>query len=377
MKITDVKTTVIKGNFEWTLVLVYTDEGITGLGEAYWGAGVKETILHMKDMLVGQDPTDVERIYQDMYRAFLACGSTGGIAVTAISGIEIALWDIAGKVLNAPVYKLLGGKFRDKIRVYADCGSDPARRPEAYARKALGVRDRGYTAMKFDIDGAFPELPQRDRYNRCLSAAEVERMAGLVKAVREAVGNEVDLAIDLHWSYNTVDAIKIAHRLEECNLMWLEDPIPPENVDALAKVTAATKTPICTGENLYTKHGFREVIRKQAADILEPDIPKVGGLAETKKIADMAESYYIPVAPHNVSSPVGTIAAAHVCASIPNFLALEFHSADVPWWNDLIKTGKPIIDEGYIQVPDKPGLGVELNEEVIIKHLKKGETFSL
>lgn len=371
MKIADVKTAVIRGNFEWILVRVYTNDGIIGLGEAYWGAGVKDIIHNMKSMLLGQNPMNVDVLHQRMMRGMSGAGSIAGATVTAISGVELALWDIAGKALDTPVYNLLGGKYRDKIRIYADCGGSPD--PEACVEKAKEVKAMGYTALKFDTH-VLPFI-QRDPYNRCLSVKDIHHIAETVGAIRGAVDDDTDLCLDCHWQYSTKDAIRLARALEEYDLLWLEDPIPPENVDALAKVTRSTKTPICTGENLYTKHGFRELIQKQATDIVAPDVPKVGGLLESKRIADMADTYYIPMAPHNVSGPIGTMAAAHVCASIPNFLVMEFHSLEVPWWNDLARGEGPIIKDGYIAIPDKPGIGIELNEEVAIQHLKEGETF--
>jgi len=370
VKITDIKTAVIKGNFEWIIVKIYTDEGITGIGEAYWGAGVKEIIHHLKGILVGQDPFNVDFLFQRMMYRMSGAGSIAGATVTAISGVEIALWDVVGKALNTPVYNLFGGKFRDKIRIYADCGVEDD--PRVCADKAQEVKAMGYTALKFDT--YVPAVYQLDTHNRCLSTGAIRHIAKTVEALRQAVGEEIDLCLDCHWQYSTKDAIRLANALEEYNLLWLEDPTPPENIDALAKVAAFTNTPICTGENLYTKHGFRDLIQKQAADIVAPDIPKVGGLLESRRIADAADTYYIPMAPHNVSSPIGTMAAAHVCASIPNFLVMEFHSLGIPWWNDLVEGGGPVIKDGYITVPDKPGIGVELNEEVARQHLKGGET---
>jgi L-alanine-DL-glutamate epimerase-like enolase superfamily enzyme len=192
--------------------------------------------------------------------------------------------------------------------------------------------------------------------------------------VRDAVGPNMMLAMDCHWKFATNDVIQLAKGLEKFDLLWLEDPIPPENIDAQLKVTNATTTPICTGENLYRKHGFRDLIEKQAADIIAPDIPKMGGLMEAKKVADHADMYYIPVAPHNVASPVGTVASAHVCVAMQNFLVMEYHAFDVPWWSDLV-TGDPVIKDGFIYLEEKPGHGLELNEDVARAHLKPGCSF--
>ena len=199
-------------------------------------------------------------------------------------------------------------------------------------------------------------------------------MVSLVGAVREAIGPEVDLAADCHWNYNTRDVIQLAQELSPFKLMWLEDPTPPDNIEALKRVTDNSPTPICCGENHYTRHGLREMIVSQAVDIIQPDIPKVGGLLEAKKIADLADIYYMPMAAHNVSSPFATVAACHACASMRNFAILEFHAQDVDWWNDLALGAGELIAGGYIKLPDKPGLGIALNEEVARQHLSLGAT---
>lgn len=385
MKITDVRTAVIAGNFDWILVRIYTDEGLIGLGEAYWGAGVEDLIHAAKRLIIGENPFNIARLYEKMIRGLSGAGSLAGATVTAISGIEIALWDLVGRALETPIYNLFGGQFRDKIRVYADCHAGDAGTPESDAEKARRVVAAGFTALKFDLDIPNPYTrdisddpdPRRwwyEPYNRTISTAERRFMEARVAAIREAVGPDIMLAVDCHWKYNVSDAIQLARALEPYDLLWLEDPVPPENIDALAKVVASTSTPICTGENLYRKHGYRELIEKQAADIISPDIPKMGGLLEARKVADHADTYYIPIAPHNVSSPIGTVAAAHVCAAIPNFLVLEFHAMDVPWWDDLV-TGGPVIKDGFIHLTDKPGHGLELNEDVARAHLKPGSTF--
>jgi L-alanine-DL-glutamate epimerase-like enolase superfamily enzyme len=385
VRITDVQTAVIEGNFDWILVRVSTDEGVTGLGEAYWGAGVPEIIQDMRPILIGQEPFNIGKLYEQMIRGMSGAGSLAGATVTAVSGVEIALWDLIGRKLGTPIYNLFGGRFRDRIRIYADCHAGMENTPESYAERARAVIAAGYSAIKFDLDVENPYTrdvsedpsPRRswyEPYNRTISASERDYMESLVAAVRDAVGPRVDLIMDCHWKFGVNDAIQLANALERYDLLWLEDPIPPENIDAQAKVTASTRTPICTGENLYRKHGFRELIEKQAADIIAPDIPKMGGLLEAKKVADHADTYYIPLAPHNVSSPIGTVAAAHVCAAMANFLVMEFHAFDVPWWDDLV-TGGPMIRDGFIHLTGRAGHGLDLNEDVARAHVKPGTTF--
>lgn len=388
MRITDIKTAVLQGNFEWILVRVYTDEGLVGLGECYWGAGVETIVRQMKPLLVGEDPHNIDWLYQKMVRVMSGAGSTAGATVTAISGIELALWDLKGKALNTPIYNLLGGRYRERIRIYADCGHGPEPTPASWAEKAREVVAKGFTAIKFDIDGIDPERfsdpyhvgvgPYRgwgSGQQYPLSNRELDLIVSLVGGVREAIGPYVDLALDCHWSYNTRDAITLARELAPFRPLWLEDPTPPDNIEALKRVTDNSPVPICSGENHYTRHGLRTMITTQAVDIVQPDIPKTGGLLEAKKIADLADIYYIPMAAHNVSSPVATMAACHACATMRNFITLEFHAQDVEWWNDLVVGGEPLIQGGYIRLPDKPGLGIELNEEAAQAHLQKGSTF--
>ena len=199
-------------------------------------------------------------------------------------------------------------------------------------------------------------------------------MVDVVRAVREGVGPDIMVAMDAHWKFGVNDAIKLAQALEPFDLLWLEDPVPPETIEAQRHVTHSTRTPICTGENLYRKHGYRELIEKQAARIIAPDIPKMGGLSEAKKVADHADLYYIPIAPHNVASPIGTVAGAHVCAAMNNFLVMEYHAHDVDWWDGLVE-GEPTIVGGYIHLNDGPGHGLTLNEDVARAHLQPGSSY--
>jgi L-alanine-DL-glutamate epimerase-like enolase superfamily enzyme len=385
MKITDLKSATIQGNFGWILVKVYTDEGLTGLGECYWGAGVEAIVHSLRGLLVGEDPHNVDWLFQKMIRGTSGAGSTGGSVVAAISGVELALWDLKGKALSTPIYNLLGGRYRSRIKVYADCGQGSEPTPSAWAERALQALHRGFNAIKFDIDNLAPER-FGDPYHvtpggwlqgqqRPISNQELDLMLELLGAVRQAIGPHVELAVDCHWNYNTRDAIRLAQACAPLRLAWLEDPTPPDNIEALRRVTEASPVPICCGENHYTRHGLRQMIVQQAVDVVQPDIPKVGGLLEAKKIADLADIYYIPLAAHNVCSPVGTLAACHACAGMRNFTTIEFHAQDIPWWDDLALGGAPLIQGGYITLPEAPGLGLELNEEVARAHLAPGSGF--
>jgi galactonate dehydratase len=372
MKITEIRTGEVWGHGYSCYVRIYTDVGLTGTGECiHGGDGVQGLIAGLARIILGEDPMNVDRLWEKMRRLQVFNGAMAGNLVTAMTGIEIALWDLVGKATGLPVYALLGGKFRDKIRMYADCHAGGDDSPQANADKAKQVVDQGFTAIKFDLDDL--RHPKKyDMFNHTVNNAELADMVAKATAVREAVGPEIDVAMDLHGRYDTGSAIRIAKALEGLDLLWLEEPVPPENIDAMREVKASTSTPICAGENLYLRWGFKDLIEKQAVDIIMPDLPKCCGLSEGKKIANMAEVYYIPLAPHNVCGPLGTIASCHCCASVPNFLVLEWHWMERPHWHDLVLADPPLIQDGYITLNDRPGLGWELNEEAAEKHLRPG-----
>lgn len=374
MKITDVQACVIgrpephSGGSVWTFARIYTDSGIVGTGECSsagmiaGGFSTKEMVLALKPLLVGQDPLRIGPLYETMRRRHRYSGACTAPTVFALTGIENALYDIAGKAMGVPVHQLLGGKFRDEIRLYADCHAGEDHSPASYAEKALEVLDEGYNAVKFDVDHVSPG--KKDRFNWTVSAAEMTHIISLIQGVREAIGYDIDLAIDCHGQFDMGSAITLARAVEPLRLMWLEEPIPAENIDALAQVRASTSTLICTGENHYTRFDFRQLLERAAVDVIMPDLAKAGGIMEGKRIADMADTYYVPMAPHNVSSPLGMMAACHVCATVPNFLVLEFHGREIPWWEDLCVGDKPFIRHGTMVVSDRPGVGVELDDAV-------------
>jgi len=386
MRISDVQAAVIgrpepaSGGCVWTFVRIYTDEGIVGTGECNSaGAGasgfaLKEAILAMKPFLIGKDPTNPGPLYELLRRRGRYGGTGKAPIIFAITGIENALYDITGKALGVPVYKLLGGKYRDKIRLYADLHAGDEETPEAYAEKAAEViGDEGYSAVKFDVDHT--GVGRLDPVNWTVGAREMTHIIELIRASREAIGYNVDLAIDCHGQFDLPSAITLAKAVEDLRLMWLEEPVPAENVDALAQVRASTSTIICSGENQYTRFEFLELLQRQAVDVIMPDLAKAGGMMEGKRIADIADAFYVPFAPHNVSSPLGMMAACHVCASVANFYVLEFHGREIPWWNDLCEGDKPFIRDGFMAVSERPGIGVELNDEVAESLLWNGDTY--
>ena len=392
MKITSVKTAATIGHGMHLWVRVTTDAGITGMGECVHGGKQAIAIIeYLEEKLIGRDPFAIDAIFEDMRRSHVFDGGTGGALVTALTGIEIALWDLKGKALKTPVYELLGGKFRNKIWMYCDCEVDPGMEFDDIRRVVDGVLEKGFTALKIDVDiGAYSDKRKpldmservlqlregafvKDRFNH--TAMQREHMIQLVEMVTRAAGKDVAVAVDVHTRLDVPSAIRLVQDLAPYHLMWIEEPVPPENIDAMREVKAHSRVPICAGENLYLRHGFRDLIEKQAVDIVMPDLPKCGGLSDGRKIANLAEMYYIPFAPHNVSSPIGTMASAHVCASVPNFLVLEWHWNERPYWSTIIKEKTDIIKNGYIELSDRPGIGVELDEEVAQKYQWPGTTW--
>jgi galactonate dehydratase len=371
LRITEVRTAEVRVHGYQVHVRVYTDQGIVGQGETTdASAGNVPLIRSFARMLIGQDPLNIEAAFERIRTMGIFAGAQSGQYVTALSGVETALWDIAGKALGVPVYQLLGGQVRDRVRLYCDTGSGvnpgDARTKERSQARIKEIEGMGFTAMKIDIDAALD--PARfDRVNWTASNGEIEHMVGKVAFMREACAKNIDLCVDMHGRYDLPTAKRVAREMEPFKLLWLEEPVPPENIDAMRDVRASTNTPICCGENLFLRHGFRELMEKRAVDIIMPDFQKCGGLLEARKIADMAHTYYVPVAPHAVTSPLGMMATAQVCAAIPNFLIQEFHWIDsLELWRNWVKEGD-IIEKGFIRLPERAGIGVELNDEAVRK----------
>jgi galactonate dehydratase len=366
LKITDLRSAVVRAHGLQLHVRVFTDQGLIGQGEGTDAvAGGVPLVAGFRSALLGQDPLNVDFLFERIRTAGIFAGAQAGQYVAALSAVEIALWDLAGKALGLPVWQLLGGRMRERIRLYCDSQTNRPEDPQA-AVKIRQMLELGFTAVKIDLDEAADPM-RWDRVNWTASNAEIDTMVRKVRFMRESLPARVDLAADMHGRYDLVTGKRVARELEPFRLLWLEEPVPPENVDALREVRASTRTPICCGENLFLRHGFRQVLEKQAADILMPDFQKCGGLLEGRKIADMAHAYYVPVAPHCVVSPIGTMASCHVCAAIPNFLILEWHwLSRLELWRNFVREGD-IIEQGFIRLPERPGLGVEMNDEAARK----------
>ena len=365
MKVTNIQTYLVNpGNSKnWLFIKVETDEGINGWGESYtiWDreATIECYVQQMKRYLIGRNPFNIKHFTQVMFDGYAA--RRGSMEYfCAISGIEQALWDIVGKALNTPVYNLLGGACREKIRVYANYWYERAHTPEEFAEKAAEVVESGFTALKFD---PFPG-PWRSYISKYSEKAAVD----VVKAVREAVGPDIDLMIEVHRRLSPMNAIRVAKMLEEFEPFWYEEPVPADNMKALAEVRENINIPVVTGETLYTKSAYCEVFEKRAADIINPDVCNCGGILELKEIAAMAQPYHIAVSPHNFNSTtIGLAATVNVSACIPNFIITEYFLNFKPR-GDQISVNPFKVENGYIKITDKPGLGLELDEEAIAKY---------
>ena len=370
MRITDIKTFLMQAQFppeeayatahrvdaakgqsgrsatrNWLFLKVYTDAGITGVGECSgWPRVVERAVQDLTPLLVGEDPGDIERLWQKSFSAMMAHGMTGVVGAGALSGIDMALWDIKGKVLGTPVWNLLGGKVRDRIKIYGHAST-----PEV----AMSLRDRGITAIK---------------------TGGVADIVSKVETIRRAVGDEVDLMVDLHgppWM-TAKDAIVTGKRLEPYDLLFFEDPVAPENAEALERIQQHVDIPIAAGERFATIWGMRALIERELVDVIQPDTGRAGGLTQMRKIAAMAEAHHIAMAPHSGSlGPVAEYAALHLMAAIPNALILERLEDDWPGRYEVI-TPVPKTVDGHLPVPDTPGLGVDIVEAAVERYPSTG-----
>ncbi|GCE08877.1 mandelate racemase/muconate lactonizing enzyme family protein [Dictyobacter aurantiacus] len=358
-----------------TYVVVETDEGLRGVGEVRMVNHTESLLGYLNEAarhhILGSDPFRIEDLTQRMFRRDFARPSE--IMMSAIAAVEIACWDIMGQALNVPVYQLLGGAVRERIPAYANGWYTVERSPAEFHAAAKRVAARGYRALKVDPFGAgFYEL----------SRTEKRRAISLIEAIRAAVGEEIDIFIEMHGRFNAATATEMIRELARFTPGWFEEPVPPENLAVLKKVSDATGPlgiPIATGERLHTPYEFRELFELQAADIVQADITHTGGLLASKKIAAWADAYYMLIAPHNVCGPVGTAAALHLAASTTNFKIQEHFNDFADAWVKDVVTGMPEVDpaDGSFPLPSGPGLGVKLNEDFIAAHPHKDVFFDL
>lgn len=359
LKITGLKTFVVNvGNVNWVFVKIDTNQGLTGLGEGSVTskeATIAEAIREHERFLVGKDPTGIERLWQSMFRYPRWRG--GPVLNSAISAVEIALWDILGKAVGLPIYRLLGGACRDRIRLYVHAGG---RTPEEAARNGLAARERGYTALKWaPFDPLEKAMNARD---------QVRRAVARVEAQRKALGDDFDILLDAHGRLTPVVAAEACNALEPLRPFFVEEPTQPEDLDTLAWLGARTKVPLATGERLFTKYGFADLCARHLVNYVQPDVVHAGGILECKKIGAIAEAHSIEMALHNPQSEVSTLASLHVDACTPNCVIQEMVERREQWIKDLFYGGAAVINNGYAELPDKPGLGVDLNEKVAAEH---------
>jgi galactonate dehydratase len=365
MRVTDVKTTLVHPGTgkNWLFVKIETDAGIHGWGEAYTQSDRDRAIeIHVQQLaryLVGRDPFHIKHFTYSAYTDW--CTKRGAMDVyCAISGIEQALWDIVGKATDQPVYNLLGGPCRERIRVYANGWGGGSQSPDQLAARAAAVVERGFSALKFD---PFPN-PWRAYIDRDAERSAVE----CVRAVREAVGPEVEILVEVHRRLAPMHAVRVARQIEAYAPFWYEEPVSARDLDGLAEVRREINIPVVTGEELYTKQEFRDVFQKRAADILNPDVCCCGGILELREIAAMAEPYHVALSPHNYNSTtVGLAATVQACAGMPNFLITEYFVNFEALGQEIAR--EPLLaEDGYIELPTSPGLGIDLDEEALARH---------
>jgi len=383
VKIRDVQVMVLQGGRTYVLIKIIADDGLYGIAEAYGtpGVGIKEQVLDIKPYLVGKDPLEIDKLYTDMGEGTrqLSGTRTDGSAhnlMRAVSGIEMALWDLAGKILGTPVTTLLGGKFRDKVQVYDHAGpKNPLDKAACkdWAQR-INAHPSGFTAHKFGFLRT-SKRDVRDPANRVLSTKELVDIRQGFENCREACGWDHEMMVHCHWEYNLRTAIQIADAVESSRPLWLEDPLMVDYSESWRRLCASSRVPICTGENLARREGFKDFIINQGCDIVHPDLRNSGGFLETKRIADMAHVFGLPMGNHNTGSQVHTYAAVQFAGAVRDYIALETVTGEGGWMDQVLLLDGPYIKNGFVQVNDKPGLGIELNPDVVKAHLAQGETW--
>jgi galactonate dehydratase len=377
MKITDVELHVVTplgdqvgygGLLSWVFVHVHTDEGITGLGECSnfprkGNTLVTAAVEAVKDELIGRDPSQIEAIWISLFREFTFLGNRG-LVTALISGIDIALWDIKGKALGRPIHDLLGGAVRESIPLYTHPGGETW---ERVAERSAGLAEQGWQGFKFDPFGE-SSVNLTSYVSGEISKEGIRTAAESIERIRNAVGPDIEIMIDFHGNYNVSSALRCIRALQPYDITWFEEPMQPESVDALRQLRAQTDAPLCVGERLYTRWDFLPILRDGLANYVMPDVCWTGGISELKKIATMAETYTVPIAPHGALGPVQTVAGSHVMLGTPNFFRLEILGPDfLPIYQDTIQHGLDVRD-GQLFLSDRPGLGVELDMDWVRAH---------
>lgn len=366
MKITQVTAHKARGSrYPWVFLRIKTDEGVHGIGQVSSGPGadmVFGAASNLESWLIGEDAGRIDYIWNKLYTEFSSIGSRG-FASALISGVDIALWDIRGKQLGLPIYELIGGRFRDRLRLYSNGWFEGANQPDEYARAAEITVADGHTAIKFDPFTEFDDVAPL-QHGHGISPAGLRAGVERVRAVRDAIGPDIEILIDAHGRYDVAAAVRVGNALGPFDIGWLEEPVPIENEDALRSVKEQIPIPICVGERLLTRYDFRPILEKQLANYIMPDIIRTGGISEMKKISTMAEAYYVPVSPHDATGPVTMAAGAQVMMSVPNFYRLEIAYSELSLYNQALDPPLDVRD-GFFHVSDRPGLGHDLNPEYL------------
>jgi L-alanine-DL-glutamate epimerase-like enolase superfamily enzyme len=377
-KIRDIQAMMLQGpSRSYTLVKVQSDAGLYGIGEAYGspGVGVKEGVLALRPELIGKDPLGIDVLWTGLGTR---TDGSAHMLLRSVSGIEMALWDLAGKTLGVPTTTLLGGRFRPRVRMYDHAAPRDMLDPASCREWADRVKSdpSGFTAHKFSFSHTDERSdPARDRANRVLTTTELSRIRRGFENCREAIGWDHDLMVHCHWEYDLRTSIQLAEAVAPIRPLWLEDPLPVEYTESWKRLVAAANVPICTGENLARRQGFKDFIINGGCDILHPDLRNTGGFLETKRIADFAEVFALPMATHNTGSAVCTLATAHWASTIRDFLACETIVGKRDWMDDVVVHDGGFIRDGFLTLSERPGLGLELNPEVVNAHLATGETY--
>ena len=403
LRITDIRAcTVGWHGWRFPLIRIDTNQGIYGIGEVRDGA-TKSYALSLRRQLIGENPCNLDKVFRKI-KQFGFHGRQGG----GVCGVEMALMDLAGKAYNVPAYMLAGGKFRDKIRMYCDTPNEPT--GEAMGRKLKKRMEKGFTFLKMDVGiemlrgkkntltwpaGMLGETPMNSsEFDKIVDRNQImhpfthvritdhglKLLAEYVSQVRSVLGYDVPLAVDHFGHIGVDDCIKLGEALEPFNLAWLEDMVPWQHTSDWVRLERSLKTPVCTGEDIYLKEGFKPLLEARAVNVIHPDLATSGGIVETKRIGDLAQEYGVSMAIHMAGTPVSTMAAVHCAAATENFIALEHHFTELPYWSDLVVStagdvGNPVIQRGFIPVPEAPGLGIDLNEAVIREHMLPGEDY--
>ncbi|HLY20320.1 MAG TPA: mandelate racemase/muconate lactonizing enzyme family protein [Bryobacteraceae bacterium] len=376
-RIIDIRVMILQGPRTYTLVKVVSDAGLYGIGEGYGspGVGVKAGVLELRPYFIGKDPLEIETLYNGLGDRVNGSANT---LVRAASAIEVALWDLAGKLLNQPVATLLGGSYRDRVRVYHDEGPSNMLDRSACNEWADKMKSdpAGWSAFRVSPPRSAPKLDNaRDPSNRALTSRELREIRQAFEYCRDAIGWDRDLIVQCAGEYDLRAAVQLTEALEPVKPLWLDNPLPPEFSGSWVRLAQASKVPIATGENLPRRQGFKDFIVNHGCDVVQPDLRNAGGMLESKKIASLAETFDLPMAAHNTGSVLHTMATVQWAATVRDFLVAETVVGRRNWMDDVIVHDGPLVAQGYISVPRKPGLGVELNSDAVKANLAEGERY--